>query len=76
MDVMYVEDLDKMPCAVEGCPHNGEHAVEYGPMILHAKCHPTSPTWTMYHDQVMIVVCAECNTEVAQIAVASIKDGE
>jgi len=37
-----------------------------GPMYLHGRCHPKSPTWTSIHpDQTLVVECAECGKTVA-----------
>jgi len=59
--------MDPMTCSVEGC----DHADHQGGLVMHARCHVESPTWCAYQDGVLTVTCAECDREVARIAVAA-----
>lgn len=60
------EALDGMQCATPGCtePH--------GPLVMHSRCHPKSPTWVTYADGVMTVSCAKCDTMIIEVAVANV----
>ena len=62
MGILYKADLDRMKCTC------GKESDE--PIYFHAKCHIKSPTWVVYYNGFIKVVCAECGNEIAVIAVA------
>lgn len=65
----YREDLDNLrcQCGVSGC--GGVPGCE-SPIVLRSHCHLDVPTWVFYFDGVIKIICAECEEEVASIAVA------
>lgn len=52
-----------MKCEVAGCDCNE------GPFYLHSKCHMSSPTWVTVHGDVLTVLCAECDKQIATFKV-------
>ena len=65
---LYLEDLENLQCNHPNCDHTSHDAEMY----FHGRCHPDSPTWTLFNrvSGEIFVVCAECEREVACIAVA------
>lgn len=61
-EIVTREQLDKLKC---GCCDN--HKEE--PLYLHSCCHPKSPTWTMYHQGWVKVVCSKCGKPVVAMEV-------
>lgn len=55
--------MSKLKCGVEGCNCGG-------PMYLHSRCHPTSPTWASVDGDVVTVECAECRKPITHFKVA------
>jgi len=66
--MLYKEDLDEMQCA-----ECGETACE-DPIFFHGRCHLGKPTWCSYFDGELIIICSECEQEIARIAVARKED--
>jgi hypothetical protein len=61
--MLTTKELDAAECYCGTCDAQGI-------LYFHACCHPQSPTWVAYHkDGFLIVSCAECGEELAQIAV-------
>jgi hypothetical protein len=50
-------------CSTPGCNCTG-------PLYMHGKCHPSSPTWAILHQDVVTIVCAECDNVVVYFKVA------
>lgn len=57
-------DLDLMRCAAPDCGCGGE-------LWFHSACHPEIPAWAVYDDGMITLRCAECDTAIAEIVVAS-----
>lgn len=66
--MLFLEDFQGMGCSNPDCDKEGGCGHE---MFLHSHCHPKSPTWAKYDGGVLVIVCAECEAAVCQIAVAS-----
>ena len=62
---VYREQLDQMGCGTPGCDCTD------GPLHLHGKCHPTSPTTTAYVGGDIVVSCYVCEKEIGRFPVAS-----
>ena len=66
----YVEDLERMiasGCQTPGCTHK-----DHGTLFLHGKCHFRGTVEVSYTKDSgeILVACAECQKEIARIAVA------
>jgi len=64
--ILYREDFERETCAVPGCDCTA-HDTE---MYIHARCHPDAPTWTIYSDGALRVVCVECERPICEVSVA------
>ena len=69
MSILTRAELDGMGCAA--CQAKEEHEHENNGLFLHGRCHVESPTWSFYEDGILTVTCAECDSVIARIAVAS-----
>lgn len=67
--ILTQEDLNAQRCDC-GCQEGG--------MCLHSRCHDDAPTWVWYQHETgaLIVRCAECDSEIATIAVAARRSSE
>lgn len=53
------------------CPHCGQSDSDCD-FVIHSTCHPSAATWVRYvkGSGVIVITCAECEKEVAEIEVA------
>ena len=67
--MLFLEDLNKLKCAVPDCDHESHS----GEIFLHPQCHPSDGTWTYFdpEDGTVNVICKTCRSHVASIGVAS-----
>lgn len=53
------------------CSDCGDPACQNGGLFFRSLCHNDVPTWVEYNNGVLTVRCAECDNEIAQVAVGS-----
>jgi hypothetical protein len=67
MEGLTREALDEMRC---GGGHPDGSACDHSKLYLHGRCHMGSPTWAVYSDGTLTIICATCEKPIAVIAVA------
>jgi len=40
-----------------------------GPLFIHSRCHPTSPTWAILHGDELEIKCAQCEKPIVKLTV-------
>lgn len=60
-------ELDRMTC---GEPHPEGEKCDHEALYFHGVCHMESPTWSVYENGVLSVICAECRKNIVSIQVA------
>ena len=68
MKTLTRSELNKTGCGNPECGHDHSDDI----LVLHAICHPDTPTWVFYEKVSgnLIVKCAECDNVVARLKIA------